>query len=159
QLYTSYCALKEVQRLVHELKANNAWDNTSLIFVSDHGFKGDIRLAEAFSQNGEINFNNYPGRPEALLLVKDFDENGALQTSTQLMSPADVPSIICSEIGGCDAIAEDPRNLNNPYRKLIYTTGPAHPDRHEKNRYKIDETWEVTGDMYQRENWKRVESE
>ena len=157
QLYTTYCALKEVQKLVQQLKAHNAWDNTMLIFVSDHGFKGDVRLAEAFAgEDGAINFNNYPGRPESFLLVKDFNQNGPLAESRDLMSPADVPSIICQDMGSCNQIQPDPRMNPDPNRKLIYTMGPAHPDRHDKNSYKIDDIWEVTGDMYQRQNWQQL---
>lgn len=158
QFYTTYCALKEVEKLVSQLKAHNVWDNTMLILVSDHGFKGDTRLAEAFAgEDGKINFNNYPGRPESFLLVKDFNANTPLQESDQLMSPADVPSIICTDLAQCNQFPEDPRLNPEEQRKLIFTTGPSHPNRHPKEGYKIDQVWEVTDDMYQRQNWRKLE--
>lgn len=155
--YTTYCSMKEVQRFIQQLKAHDAWDNSMIVLVSDHSFKGDMKLAEIFSENGEIDFMKYPGNPSSLLLVKDFNSTGPFQESTIFMSQADVPSIVCHELGGCEGIAQDPRENPDPKRKLIHTMGGWHPDRHPKDHYKFDSVWEVTGDMYIRENWQKIE--
>ena len=153
QFYTHYCALKEVSRLVDKLKLAGAWDNTMMIVVSDHSTKGDAKLAKTF----EASQDAIPGRPSSLLLVKEFNATHDFEESQIFMSQGDVPAIICNAIGSCLGVGKDPRINPNPQRKLHHVVGGASLKRHEKDYFNLEEVWEVTGDMYQRENWKEIE--
>jgi arylsulfatase A-like enzyme len=71
------------------LKENNAYDNTRIIIVSDHG--GNI-------SNISNNITLPNGTPlasyTALLMVKDFDAQGRLKTDNTFMTNADMPSLV-----------------------------------------------------------------
>ncbi len=76
-------AFKQLGKWLDFLRENNAFDNTRIIIVSDHG--KDIRLSD-FS-----NFSNpvVPSTYNALLLVKDFDSSNELSTDKTFMTNAD----------------------------------------------------------------------
>ncbi len=92
-------AFKEFGRFFDFLKKSGVWDNSRIVIVSDHGF--DLRIPEFqhFSKPRE------PGRYAALLLEKDFGENGELKTSHDFMTNADA---VLFEISGLDVPAENP---------------------------------------------------
>lgn len=62
-------------------------DNTRIIIVADHGNNGSQFDYMLLSNGLDVQLYN------PLLLVKDFNANGALTTSDEFMTTADVPSI------------------------------------------------------------------
>lgn len=96
--YSSNAAsIKRLGEWFNYLKENDVYDNTRIIIVSDHGWKlglfpnlqNDIPCLE--------NFN-------ALLMVKDFNTKGSLNTDNSFMTNADVPSLAAT------GIIDNPRN-------------------------------------------------
>jgi len=89
-------AIKRLAAWLTYLKNENVYDNTRIIFVSDHG--------------PQLNFITKIGLPfnvdqfNPLLLVKDFNSAGAIKTDMTFMSNADVPSL------SLDGIIENPIN-------------------------------------------------
>lgn len=74
------------------LKENDAYDNTRIIIVSDHG-NGNLNAFDNLRKDG-LNMQGYL----PILLVKDFNTNGTITTSDEFMTNADVPSIVLKGI-------------------------------------------------------------
>ena len=159
-LYAEAFSLKAISHWIQWLKKNHIYDNTMIVLVSDHGNYDNRKLAQAFGVDtkGIRSYTqniDYPGRPSGLLLIKGFNEKGELKESSQFMSTADVPSIVCSVIGGCNDIPNDPRGIKEN-RSFYYSIGKWNPTSHRKNKFIIKQLYEVKSSMYNKENWKRV---
>ncbi len=96
--YSAKSAMMAVSDWVKWLKKNNIYDNTKLIIVADHG--NDVAENPMMKKNFKVEglsseeFN----RAQIVLLVKDFNAEGALKTDIRLMSNADIPAIILSSL-------------------------------------------------------------
>lgn len=80
-------ALIQIGKWLDYLKSNNAYDNTRIIIVSDHGY-----YAKNFKElivDDELDAEGLA----PILLVKDFYSNGDFNTSDMFMTNADVPTM------------------------------------------------------------------
>jgi hypothetical protein len=80
---------RKIGKWFDELKANNVYDSTRIIIVSDHGHNMDAKIADT-----PIPIPNE--RREAynpVLLFKDFNSYGNLQIDMSFMTNADVPML------------------------------------------------------------------
>ena len=74
------------------LKANNVYDNTRIIIVSDHG---GMNIANPnFDSSVNENVMNY----NPVLFVKDFNAKGKFKTDNKFMTNADVPLLVTDNI-------------------------------------------------------------
>ena len=94
------CALLSVADYLAFLKASGVYDNTKIVIVSDHGIKGTVRDSSTRAVAGGTQSNIYV-QSRSLLLVKEIGAAGALQVSETFMPNAEVPRIVCVDIGGC----------------------------------------------------------
>lgn len=78
----------EVVKLLKKLKENNAYDNTRIIIVSDHG----TELKNVPYVNDIMTLNN------SLFLIKDFYASGNLRAETKFMTAADLPYLATNRI-------------------------------------------------------------
>lgn len=134
------------------LKQNDCWDNTKIIFVSDHGMTYETG-----------NYDN-TGLPfliddyTAFLLVKDFDSHGELSIDYTFMTNADTPYFATKDIIN-DARNPFTGNLlkvtyKNPLIKL--DMGPAVSTRiRNEAKYPVadDEWWGVKDNIFINSNW------
>ena len=95
-------AYMEVEKLLKKLKDSNAYDNTRIIIMSDHGWP----IEDVDNVNKEITPNN------SLLFVKDFNATGEYTTNYEFMTTADIPYLTVKDIDS---------NLINPMtnKKLL----------------------------------------
>jgi hypothetical protein len=138
------------------LKENNAYDNTRIVIVSDHG-RGHSKNPKIIKlPNGE-SLQSY----NALLLVKDFNSSGEFKIDNTFMTNADTPLLLT------EGILENPVNpfTGNPLMAdkdngvLITTIGALSTRMHSKNLYKIgSKQWmRVHDDIFDSKNWEAVE--
>ena len=157
--YTQIGALKVLCRWFDFLKENNAYDNTKIIIVADHGRDiADPAFAD-FSED-EKERNEYTFY-HPLLLVKDFNSRENLKISDEFMTNADVPSIATSHI-------KDARNpftgklINNNYKidgVDIVTIHSWRQERHRKYKFNFTEKdiIRVRDNLFDKNNWERAE--
>jgi arylsulfatase A-like enzyme len=142
------------------LKKNGVYDNTRIIIVSDHGM---IDKSEAFdtlkTPKGwgfqKCNFI-------ATLIVKDFNERGALKTDNTFMTNADTPSIAIQ--GGLlknenHPFTGKPLEVKDKNSFSILNTSRAQSTRIRKEKsfdVKPDEWFTVKNDIFIDENWSRL---
>jgi len=145
------------------LKANNLYDNTRIIIVSDHGTS---------IKTGKFNEDGMPFLKEhvtASLIVKDFNDRTPSSDGVHLnrdmtfMTNADTPAI------ALEGIVD---NAKNPFTNLKYKLSAEEKKNFVKickpqaestrNRYHTklsipnDVWWTVSDDIFNSENWKQI---
>jgi hypothetical protein len=90
--HTAMASILLVGKYLNYLKELGVYDNSRIIIVSDHG-NGHVKFPQYsdFINNNAIPFN-------ALLMVKDFNQNHSLKTNNSFMTNADVPYIVTKDL-------------------------------------------------------------
>lgn len=94
------CALLSVADYMDFLKSSGVYDNTTIAIVSDHGIVGDVEDHSSRAVAGGTTDRAYV-RFRPLVLVKPAGAQGDLRVSEQYTPNAEVPAILCRDIGGC----------------------------------------------------------
>jgi hypothetical protein len=136
-IYTLMAAMTQFAKWLDYLKANNVYDNTRIIVVSDHG---------GSYHNPRIVF----GEMEAynpLLLVKEAGTRGLLVVSGDLMTHADVPALAAVTLMGPVAMAK-----TGSLWAVSETS--SQPLRHGPYGFSLVGKRELRGgEMFRREEW------
>ncbi|MDR1230973.1 MAG: YidC/Oxa1 family membrane protein insertase [Spirochaetaceae bacterium] len=151
--HANMAAILLLSRYFDWLKDNNAYDNTRIIIVADHGWDVDIDFdGNIVLPNGERVVSYNP-----LLLFKDFDTRGPLATDRAFMTNADTPFL------AVDGLIPDARNpwTGTPIQPdkangvTITTSTLWSPDLHTKYAFKIsdDEYLRVHTSIFDPANW------
>ena len=85
-------ALTLVGDWLEKMKAEGAYDNTRIIIVADHGF-WLRQIQEGQMESGEDIMGYNP-----LLMVKNFNASGPIQTDMTFMTNADVPTLAMTDV-------------------------------------------------------------
>ena len=142
------------------LKKNGVYDNTRIIIVSDHGM---IDKSEAFDTlKTPKSWGFQKCNFVATLIVKDFNERGALKTDNTFMTNADTPSIAIQ--GGLlknenHPFTGKPLGVKDKNSFSILNTSRAQSTRIRKEKsfdVKPDEWFTVKNDIFIDENWSRL---
>ncbi len=94
------CALLMTADYLDHLKSIGVYENTKIVIVSDHGIVGDVEDYSRRAVAGGTMANAYV-RTRSVLLVKEIAASGPIRISEAFMPNAEVPRILCEEIGGC----------------------------------------------------------
>jgi membrane protein insertase Oxa1/YidC/SpoIIIJ len=140
------------------LKENEAYDNTRIIIVADHGSgtAGVISDEPFFSGESKEKYN-------PVFLVKDFNRHGHLALNNDFMTNADVPALALSEL------LDNPVNpfTGNPITTKIKDDGifitTCHifmANAHGKYRFSIksNEWLYLKDSIFESSNWERREN-
>lgn len=101
QHYTAArCSLLLVRDYMQWMKKAGVYDNTKIVIVSDHGIVGPVVDHSSRAIQGGTQSNKFV-RSRSVLLVKDRQTHGKLFIDETFMPNAEVPRIVCTEIGGC----------------------------------------------------------
>lgn len=151
--YVNMAAMLQLGKWFDYLKANDVYDNTRIILVSDHGQKL-YHLDERIIGEGDDIEHFYP-----LLMVKDFGSE-ELSTSEEFMTTADVP---------CLAMEGLISNPVNPFtgKEIDMEEKTAHDQyiivseewdtaKNNGNTFLPAKWYAVHDDMLDRENWRMV---
>ncbi len=160
--YKVNCAsLKAVGAWLDYLRDNDCYDNTRIIIVSDHGAPID-----------SIDFRNFgtiPSRVAAnlncLLLFKDFNAKGEMQTDYNFMTNADTLFLAKQNLNLSD---------RNPYTKKVFNQDKENgvnvylPTSQEwNNRQLMNKTkftldpeigWHIKNSIYDKNNWQNLQT-
>lgn len=142
------CALLSLTKWIDWMKANGIYDNTMIIFVSDHGCRDSSDLFKTWNCE-------YPIRLHSLLLVKDFNQKGPLKIdTTSLTANWDVPQMIKNSIGPRSEINlpwKDPKRVRRSYEGEWQRT--RHPDTH----YITPIRYEIKGSLFNKNHWSKID--
>ena len=150
------CSLRLVADYLDWLKAENVYDNTRIVVVSDHGIIGPVEDHSARAEAGGTTSNKFVAS-RSVLFVKERDAHGPLAVSETFKPNAEVPQIVCAEIGGCINPFLDDRRIETAGRdrpfyvvKVPWQFNAQHPDA-----FVIEEEAVVVdGDPYDIRQWR-----
>jgi hypothetical protein len=94
------CTLMGVADYLDFLKRAGVYDNTRIVIVSDHGIVGPVEDRSTRAVAGGTSGKKFVNS-RSVLLVKERNATGDLRVSEAFMPNAEVPRIVCEEIGGC----------------------------------------------------------
>ena len=149
------CVMRAFGRWLAWLKTQGIYDNTQIIFVSDHSVGDGIRTAKPeFAA-----LKKYPFKPEALLLAKGFDSRVPFTVDGRHMVAGDVVSLICRESGKCPEAPYDPlaeTAEQNALRVRTYGSGMANFRQHGPVRFNIT-PFVIQGSIFEANNWHQLD--
>lgn len=94
------CVLLSVAKYMDFLKSQGVYDNTTIVVASDHGIVGPVEDTSRRAKAGRTTDNIYV-RLRPLVLFKPARTTGPLAVSDEFMPNAEVPRLLCLDIGGC----------------------------------------------------------
>jgi len=150
------CSLSLLNDFFNKLKLLGIYDKTKIIITSDHGSSQvnfgihDNRFEDFSGNNG--NYNTQANSASALMLVKDFNQSGDLKVSMQFLSNIDAYGIALSGVSEGKDLQFDRIKTPIKNRSLIYIHTTSLSDL-----YKITEAYRVTNNMFDKNNWKRLD--
>lgn len=158
---TAKCTLELVADYFDWMRQAGVYDVTKIVVVSDHGVadvgSGTVKDRSKRAVAGGTTDNLY-ARTRTLLLVKERNAHGALVTSEEYLPNAEVPRIVCKELGGC----VNPYLENRPIEALgrdvpfVVTTVPFQYAL-QIDAYEVQREDEVDGrDPFLASNWRRI---
>ena len=142
------------------LKENDVYDNTRIIFVSDHGNGNNSLSKEMFKTEKIDGYAKCHLNP--ILVVKDFNERGTLKIDNTFMSNADVPTLALK------GIVEEPKNpfTGNKIPYLDKNDGlevtiddlfmPYYSKSDKIFTVKDDSWWKVKENIFEDSSWEKV---
>lgn len=124
------------------MRENGVYDNTRILITSDHGrhFKGDNKTLDTDFDKSELAAWN------ALLLFKDFRENGEIRTDSSFMTVADVPSMATQ--------GKDDKDQKKD--GIIVVTGLGEASDHGKYTFNYTEKYLVKDNIFKAANWEKL---
>jgi hypothetical protein len=151
------CSLIIVAEYLRHLQEAGVYDNTTVVLVSDHGVAApDVKDRSARAVAGGTDTNLYV-RSRSLLMVKRRGATGPLQTSEEFLPNAEVPRIVCEDIGGCVNPYLDNKPIavlgrNDPW---IVSFVPWQFTAQRPDAFDINQQYELTGkDPFDVNGWK-----
>ncbi|MBQ6272220.1 MAG: membrane protein insertase YidC [Clostridiales bacterium] len=162
---SNMCAMIKLGEWLDYLREEGLYDNTRIIIVSDHG--QSIGQFESMRFGGswhdETDFNPEDAMVyNALLLVKDFNSNGAFATDYTFMTNADTPSLALSGIIGSPVnpftgTRLDDTSCKNAEKLYVFYTDEWEASLNEGNTFAPGLWCTVSNqDIFDKDNWETV---
>jgi len=155
--YTSVRALIELSKFFDWMRENKVFGLSKIVIVSDHGYYGPSPLWPELpvirARNGEIVEGS--AAYHSLLMVKDFNSEFEFKQDERLMSTTDTAAIVLSSLGDAKWIEKDPTRGFAQTREIVTTLTPVPPEENEKDSYKIEYQFSISGDPSKPENWRQ----
>lgn len=152
---TNLVALLTVAKWLDYLKQNDVYDNTRIIIVSDHGKPFEQFDYMKLSNGVDVEWYN------PVMLVKDFNSHGKLETNDSFMTLADVPAL------SADGLIDDPVNpftgntidyCGKDGGAVISTADNFDPYDNDGYSFKTDigKWFSVSDNIFDVKNWKEL---
>jgi len=141
-------AIKRLADWINFLKKEKVYNNTRIIFVSDHGPESNI----VTKLNLPFNVDQF----NPLLMVKDFDADGEIKTDMTFMSNADVPYLTLKNLinNPVNPFTDNEISIERKKQPLyIAISGSIHLTSGNKYFLNPSEDYYVHDNIFVAENW------
>lgn len=146
-------SLKAIAKWLDYLKENDAYDNTRIIIVSDHGRDIHLEDFETFADPFA------PAYFSAMLLTKDFGAHGDFATNEAFMMNADTLFIAKEGLGlsgknpftGNEFKPEKDGDIHVYYAESASTT-----KIYDSNTFDLSRGWSVKENIFDEDNWNKL---
>ncbi|MEM6797691.1 MAG: hypothetical protein AAF725_27230, partial [Acidobacteriota bacterium] len=153
------CTLLLVADYFDWMRAQGIYDNTKIVMASDHGIVGESMTDRSSRAVAGGTTDSIFVRTRSVLFVKDREAREALAISEEFLPNAEVPRILCEEIGGCVNPFLDDRPIEAFGRDdpFIITFVPWQFNQQDPTKFVINDEMMLIGkDPYRASNWRRV---
>jgi YidC/Oxa1 family membrane protein insertase len=154
--HANSAAFLRIGEWLEELKKNNVYDSSRIIIVSDHG--ADVNAGIDDNELAILNERRETYNP--VLLIKDFNSRGRLQTDMAFMTNADVPVLALDGIAETvnpfsgKSLRENPKSLGLYIATIALT---FHHHSKYKFNIKADHWLFVHDNIFDPNNWEKAE--
>ena len=152
--HTNMCAILRLGEWLDYLRANDVYDNTRIIIVSDHG-RGLSSDKELILDSGSDNPFDI-GLYYPLLLVKDFNST-EFTTSDEFMTNADVPTLATKGIIDRPINPFTGKEINNrektAHDQFITRSNSWNTSINNGNTFSASSWASVKGNLRDKHNW------
>jgi membrane protein insertase Oxa1/YidC/SpoIIIJ len=155
-----YSAKKTIDVLIrwfNWMKANNVYDNTMIVILSDHGNTADdsgiVLPGELKNPRSSYDIS----RADALLLIKGFNERSPLKIDKTPVSSSDIGSILKSETEIPFSSQTDPRLINGVRERIYSSIADDWKEFLDKDTVKY-RSYKVKGSIFEPEAWSIYET-
>ncbi|MGN0325511.1 MAG: membrane protein insertase YidC [Lachnospiraceae bacterium] len=153
--HVNACTIIMIARYLDALKEMGVYDNTRIIIVSDHGSVIPTAPFWGF-QNSQMVSNFNP-----MLLVKDFNSTGEVQTDTTLRTNADTPYLATEGLGvpQVNPFTGNPFTLAEDYSAFDVYDGQVSDNTFDTNvsEFTFYHHFTVRDNIFDETNWTREE--
>ena len=151
--HVNYATVRSVAQWLDHLQSEGVYDNTRIIMVSDHGDRVASPTYDGFIHNGR------PYTPyQALLLVKDFNEQGPIKWDNTFMTNADAPLL------AVQGVIDEPINpftgnnlfdMRDKEAVNVYMLNHRNTGRNVGGQFNFDlsRSYSVKDDIFEESNW------
>ena len=161
QSYIINCVvLNEIAKFCDFLKDNNAYNNTRIILVSDHGIGLESESSKLYTTPTLNGYQKDHLNP--LLMLKDFNKSGKIKTDMTFMCSADVPSIALKNLVDNPVNPFTGNSISTETKKdgIIVTTADLFMPYQSKSKYEFtvpDDSWfKVKDNIFIDANWSKI---
>lgn len=140
------------------LRQNDVWDNTKIIIVADHAMGYGANSDKGYDNTKYAN-GRHKDELHPILLVKDFNSKGPVQTDMTFMSNADVPTLAFKDIVNNPVNPFTGQIVSNEAKKdgVYITSSDIFMPHHNNNDYyfniKDNEWFKVKDNIFIDSNW------
>ena len=152
------CSLRLVADYFDWMRQAGVYDNTKIAIVSDHGINGSVVDKSSRAVAGGTTRNLYV-RSRSALFVKERGARGPLRISEEFTPNAEVPRIVCEEIGGCVNPYLDGKTIEAHGRDRPFYVDfvPWQFRRQGRNRFTVRKRMVLkNGRPYDARDWKEI---
>ncbi len=152
------CTLLLVASYLDWMKQQQIYDNTKIVLVSDHGIAGPVEDRSSRALRGQTRTSDFV-RFRSMLMVKPRGARGPMATSEEFLPNAEVPRILCEELGGCvnPYLADKPIEAlgrDDPFHVVLV---PWQFNLQKPDAFDLRSRWTLTGkDPYALGGWAEV---
>lgn len=145
------CSLNALELVLSAMKTHGIYDRAAIVLLADHGTARMTSERVLNPQPSDLVSPALIGPANPTLAIKPPNARGAMKKSDDLLSIADVPSILCDAIGDCH-VAARPREAARVYNFWRY-------DRKHLGKDRIPGIvgYEISGPLFNSESWRRIE--
>lgn len=150
--------LKYLADWFNYLRQNDVWDNTKIIIVADHAMGYGANSDKGYDNTKYAN-GRHKDELHPILLVKDFNAKGPVQTDMTFMSNADVPTLAFKDIVNNPVNPFTGKIVTNEAKKdgVYITSSDIFMPHHNNNEYyfniKDNEWFNVKDNIFVDSNW------
>lgn len=149
--YANVASINVLIDFIDFLKENDVYDNTKIIFISDHSYP-DVR-----SDIHNLNESKFINVFNALLVYKNFNSRGDIKIDTNFMTIADVPYLASKHISNIKNVFND-NIITNDYKTngaYIVILEDIFPNNNLKQSYNFNYFYHVKNNIYNYSNWSK----
>ncbi|MCU0689841.1 MAG: hypothetical protein MUF54_00430 [Polyangiaceae bacterium] len=148
------CTLLLVSDYLQWMKQAGVYDDTKIVIVSDHGIVGGVVDLSSRAVAGGTT-DSFFVRTRPVLFVKERYAGGSLRISEQFLPNAEVPRIVCEQIGGCvnPYLGNKTVDAHGRNRPFVISFVPWQFNLQDRDKFNVLREVTVEDDPYDATRW------